>query len=226
MVLALLVWAGCSSQQPRLLRVPEAGLPSRPEAATGCARAVFELPLNAAGEVVAASMRILVWEDDPGDPNALVRLRARAAASRWEIPESSTSESPGPIVARAVLRLDCDTLAADATVREWGYFEARLRQSQQVRFVAAEYMDRTTGAAWSEYDLDCLWTDLQSYRRGPFLHDAVEGWERLEPRLQAAQDNDGGLWVCRAARSTHTGQFIYLDAQRRVLAVARYWLGE
>jgi hypothetical protein len=40
------------------------------------------------------------------------------------------------------------------------------------------------------------------------------------------QERDGGVWVCRAVRSTHTGQFVFVDRERQIVDVARYWLGE
>jgi hypothetical protein len=35
-----------------------------------------------------------------------------------------------------------------------------------------------------------------------------------------------GLWVCRAARTSHQGQFVFLDHELRCLGVGRYWIGE
>ena len=66
--------------------------------------------------------------------------------------------------------------------------------------------------------------DLRS--GAPFVYDDVAGWSDLEPTLRAAERSDAGIWVCRLQRRTHSGQFVFLDAARRVLGVRTYILGE
>lgn len=218
-------------EAPRLLELPPArgGLPAAPEepGAPHCARAAFELPLGVTGAVVGRSLRILAWEENPRDPYALQRLQSRARASRWALPRGHPAQPTraDSIVAYALLRLDCRAPAVSPPEQDQA-FEMRLHEALQVRRLAAQELSRRRGSHYSEYDLDCLWSELGTWRRGPFLHDAVEGWETLEPRLQAVQDRDGGFWVCRLARGSHQGEFLFLDGERRLLAVARYWLGE
>jgi len=57
----------------------------------------------------------------------------------------------------------------------------------------------------------------------------VSRWYALvlsERAVRAAVAADGGVWVCRAARASHWGQFVFLDRRLAVLGSGRYWLGE
>ncbi|UCE01422.1 MAG: hypothetical protein JSW67_08990 [Candidatus Latescibacterota bacterium] len=181
-------------------------------------RAAFEIPLQPDGRAQREGIRLLGWH--PGtDLYALGRLYGIAAGSEWE-PSSSPSR-------HALLILDgVGQVPASPEVAE---FAALVRRAHAARRAAAAALP---GA--DEHDLDCILTDLRGLRsRLPFLHDEIEGWETLEPRLRQAtaaaastSRTGSGVWVCRAARSSHMGQFIFLDHDLQVLGVARYWLGE
>jgi hypothetical protein len=182
-------------------------------------RAAFDIPVRPDGRASREGIRLLGWH--PGsDPYVLGRLYALAAASVWET-------SPATETRHGLLLFDGEGRvleASDAVV-----FAAVVERARVARRAAVAALP---GA--QEHDLDCIHTDLQGLRsRVPFLHDEIEGWETLEPRLREATDaapsrspQGSGFWVCRAARSSHLGQFIFLDHDLQVLGVAGYMLGE
>ncbi len=204
---------GCAApESPRLLSVAPADLASP---GAPCARAAFELPLQADGSVRRDDIRLILWEGTDSEHEVLFRLRERAAASRWRLPAKA---EPGA-AAFALLRLHCHG-AVDSGGTNFG---RRVEAARRARRQAAAELARRSGSRWSEHDLDCLWSrDLESLKRGPFLHDMLE----LPPADAAAVQAASGLWVCRAARTSHQGQFVFLDHELRFLGVGRYWIGE
>ena len=205
--------AGCASA-PRLVQLP--ALPPAAAAQDATAWAAFELSLRADGRVATDAVRTLGWEAAGASSQLYFALWRAARASTW-----AAGDPDDPARRHVVLVLDgagrAYTSEVPARVRR------RLAASLRARARAAAAL--SAGARGS--DLDCIWTTLQALRSGaPFLHDEVEGWRELGPRLGRVEHRDGGFWVCRAARGTHRGQFVFLDAARRVLAVRTYLLGE
>ena len=204
---------GCAAPAaPRLLSVAPAD-PVSPGVA--CARAAFELALQADGSVRRDDIRLVLWDGTASEHELLFRLRERAAASRWQLPAKA---EPGA-AAFALLRLHCSG-AVDSGRTDFGN---RVEAAQRARRAGAAALRRRSGSQCSEHDLDCLWSrDLETLKRGPFLHDMLE----LPPAEEAAVQGAAGFWVCRAARTSHQGQFVFLDHELHLLGVGRYWIGE
>ncbi len=182
----------------------------------GCASGAFELALGPDGQALGHGLRLLVYD---GEPAGLGQLLQMAAASRWEVPARGASSN------YVLLHLDCSG-RSDGTSKEWTDLEASAQASLRARRRAAAHLRQLSAAAWSEHDLDCLWGNLETLRRGPVLYDDLEITAADAARVAAAAAADGGVWVGRAARHTHMGQLVILDRKLRLLAVARYILGE
>lgn len=203
----------CSAPVPRPVRVPD--FPRElAEAATDDAWAAFELLVRSDGSVTPEALRVLGWQPAGHATPLFVALRQVAAGTRWE---------PRAAAHHALLVLDGAGRARWGDERP-GALRDQLDGAERMRRRALAALD---GRAASEHDLDCAWMTLAVLGSGaPFLHDDVEGWRAVVPRLRAAQERDAGFWVGRAARSTHVGQYVFLDAAGNVLGVHRYILGE
>jgi len=181
--------------------------------------AAFELTLNVDGRVLEGDLRVLGWEASGAGPNLYVTLRAIASGTRWA---ASTGRK---LPRRVVLVLD-GTGRPVVGAELLRAIRRRVEAGVRARRRASRALARESAPA-REHDLDAAWMRLAGLGSGmPFPHDDVRGWRELEPRLRAVEQTSGGFWVCRAARGTHSGQFVFLDAELRVLAVRSYILGE
>ncbi len=212
-VLALL-GAGCAgAPQPTRLSAPP---PELTRASHERAWAAFDLPLRADGSVVREAVRTLGWES-AGAPGAVyLALWRMARDSAWDAEPGVGGER------RALLVLDGTGRARSRDLPH--SVRKRVDAARRARRRAAQAL--SAGAARA-HELDCAWLSVDALRSGaPFLHDEIDGWSELEPELRKVEARDGGVWVCRVARGTHRGQFVFLDAARRVLAIRGYMLGE
>ncbi|MFQ5600459.1 MAG: hypothetical protein ACE5G2_07890 [Candidatus Krumholzibacteriia bacterium] len=231
-ILWMLVGFGPACQpggvRPVLVRLPAMELGEAPVHARTCALAAFDVPVLPDGRVDAVGVRLIGWEAAAADPHALVRMRGVAEGSLWE-PRAGASGDAGS--GRAALLLDCagKRPGAPRTPR-WRTFERRVRDALQARRRAVSGWRQLAGpesVAPRVHELDVVWSDLATFHsRTPFVFDEIRPWREIGPRLRESQERWGGFWVCRVARTTHTGQFMFLDGERRLLALAQYWIGE
>jgi hypothetical protein len=211
---------GCAAPAARPTHVP--AFPEAHATAHPSAWAAFELSLRSDGSVARSAVRTIGWDASGAGATLFVALRNVAAETTWEPQDEGTRAGGEP--RHVVLVLDGAARpllgrALPAAVRR------RIDAALHTRRRALEALGSARHV--NEHALDCAWMSVSGLRSGaPFLHDDVDGWLELEPRLRVAEQRDGGVWVCRAPRGTHQGSFVFLDAARDVLGVRRYILGE
>ena len=227
--LSLLLCASCARPGARPTQLPEfPDALARPHPAAWVA---FELTLDVDGGVAPGRVRLVGWDASGAPAPLYVALWTVASGTIWGPPRSGKSPqrvelvldgSGRPLVGAAIPKAVQARLAESIRVRR-AAFEALRRGSHADGNLPPDHDPGPEDA----HDLDCAWMRLAGLRSGaPFLHDDVRGWSELKPSLLAAEQADGGLWVCRLTRRTHSGQFVFLNADRRVLGIRRYILGE
>ena len=219
---------GCSAPAPRPTHVP--AFPTELATPHADAWAAFELRLRSDGSVAHDAMRIVGWDASGASATVLVALRNVASETKWE-----AIDDAGEAKRYAVLVLDgnAQPLLDGTPARTTRLVEQALRARRSALAALTSTLNADERTLEDEHELgdehalDCVWMTLHTLRSGaPFLHDEVRGWSGLEPELRDVEQRDGGLWVCRVARSTHQGQFVFLDTERQVIGVGAYILGE
>lgn len=216
----LVMGTGCGAPALRPLHVPP--FPNTLATPHPAAWAAFELALRSDGGVLQDAVRTVGWDPAGASATLFVALRNVASGTAWERQNPDTRDGGEPRHVVLVLDGAGRPLTGSALPHV-----VRTRVEEGLRTRANALQALGTAVDRNEHALDCAWMRVAGLRSGaPFLHDDVDGWPELEPRLREVERRHGGLWVCRARRGTHLGSFVFLDAARHVLAVRRYILGE
>jgi hypothetical protein len=202
---------------------------------TACAIGAFAVYVHPDGAVVADRVHVIALSSAEADPAQIDRMRDWAGRSRWR---PATIGSGSAASGWAELILDCrgrvwapnatDAQTADHPIdaESAGKVEAQLPGSAAARLAAAQLLAASDprgldpkDAMWHLDAVRVQFATLQSRR--PFFYDVLK--DALPEELPRGAEEF--WWVCQAATS-HTGTFVFLTPEARVLGACRYLIGE
>ena len=190
-----------------------------------CSQAVFEAIVSPNGTTDVTSL-LLVGLDPAQTPGDVVQsMRRSATQQRWAPAEDKYGVGRE---ARAFMMVDCDGHAVDLGRR----LPSNVEEALEVRQRAARELEqrrRKVGESRfpSADEFEVVWTDVATFsRRGPFLYDDIRRWSEIQWKLRDAEARAKGFWVAHLRRTTHTGEFVFLDHRKKVIDATAYLVGE